>query len=139
MPKIPARIIFYYVLAVGVPLLVLAGVFEAGRNLKPPMHVGGNWNLETGPMCGASSFAVSQTGAMLSITLGGHVASGTIEGDTVRFSASQSPCVLMVAATLDRRMNPHVIAGEVRADQCETCQLASFRAVQQTGVAGRSR
>lgn len=139
MPKISIRIVIYYLIAVGLPLLSLAVVLEAGRSLRPPLHAGGNWTLETGSMCGASSFAVSQTGKMLSITLDGHAAAGTIEGDTVRFSASHSPCHLLVIARLDRRMNPHVIAGEVRAGECENCPPASFRAVRATGAAGRSR
>ena len=138
MPRISVRLVFFYLLAVGLPLLTLAEVFKVGRNLTAPAHTGGRWTVETAPVCGSSSFAVSQTGRMLSITLAGHAAAGTIEGDTVRMSASEPPCSFMVVATLDRRMKPAVIAGEVRSDTCETCPPVPFRAVRSVD-AGVSR
>jgi hypothetical protein len=137
MPNVSARLAVVYLMAVGIPIFVLAGVIRAGTHLQPPMSAGGHWVLETGPICGASSFTVSQSGRMLSITLDDHAAAGTVEGDTVRIRGAQPRCAVTVVARLDRSRHPHVIAGQLAAG-CETCPPVSFRAVRRTDE-GRSR
>ena len=129
MPRVTARLVVSYVGAVGLPLLLLAGVFHAGRDLRAPMHTAGAWTVESGPMCGASVFTVAQSGTMLHLTLAGHAVNGTLDGDTVRMEASQPDCRFTLVARLDRQVEPHVLAGQFDTRSCASCPAQPFRAV----------
>jgi hypothetical protein len=78
---------FGYILLVGVPLLILAGVLRAGAHLAAPPAISGDWVVEHAPgPCAAplgNVLHVQQTGADLVLTLAGPRATslnGTLAG-----------------------------------------------------------
>jgi hypothetical protein len=87
------RSVVIYLILVGLPVLGTSVVLEKGRDLKAPMSVGGEWNLQVWPdsSCPAIpvdtlSLAVQQSGPRLEIELGGQARlHGRIDAD--RFSA----------------------------------------------------
>jgi Kef-type K+ transport system membrane component KefB len=56
MARLSARLVLSYVLAVGLPLLVLAGVFRAGSDLTAPSAAGGISSTETATLALPNTF-----------------------------------------------------------------------------------
>ncbi|HEX8670613.1 MAG TPA: hypothetical protein VF710_01940 [Longimicrobium sp.] len=74
-----------YVMMVFIPIAGVLGVLHAGRDLRAPHAIGGEWRIGAGPLAG-SSFVVQQSGEHLSFVLpvkGGIQMRGRSRGDTL--------------------------------------------------------
>ncbi len=70
---------------VGAPIAGVLGVLHAGRDLRAPHAIGGEWRIGAGPLAG-STFVVQQSGEHLSLVLpvkGGIHLRGKSRGDTL--------------------------------------------------------
>ena len=95
------RIVVAYICLVGVPLLALVGILDAGRGLRAPIAVGGTWDIQADLQRLASAscaslavsqqpvLVISQSGRYLALTLDRMQGSGRVENTTV--SAIVSP------------------------------------------------
>jgi hypothetical protein len=74
-----------YVMMVFIPIAGVLGVLHAGRDLRAPHAIGGEWRIGAGPLAG-STFVVQQSGEHLSLVLpvsGGIPLRGRFRGDTL--------------------------------------------------------
>jgi len=74
------------------PIAGVLGVLHAGRGLRAPQAIGGEWRIGAGPLAG-STFVVQQSGEHLSLVLpvkGGIQLRGKSRGDTLELSHSGS-------------------------------------------------
>ncbi|HEY0155134.1 MAG TPA: hypothetical protein VGB92_24190 [Longimicrobium sp.] len=74
-----------YVMMVFLPIAGVLGVLHAGRDLRAPHAIGGEWRIGAGPLAGAT-FVVQQSGEHLSLVLpvrGGIQLRGKSRGDTL--------------------------------------------------------
>ena len=151
--------IVVYLLFVGIPILMVIGVLQLGSNLKPPISVGGVWNVEvpaqTANLCGITAFhsdqpalTISQSGSNLQLTFNDEAKTslpGVLEdtngtsGDrslatiTARVSNSQE---LTLRATVDRASTPNRLRAELSAAGCPSGAVVSFTATRQPRSGG---
>lgn len=108
-------------LTVGVPVLGLLGILEAGRGIAAPLSVGGEWTLQVDPAAADAcasppgsilrqlAFSVSQSGPDALVTLADGNAttlSAKVEGRTVTTSSFTAAIVGDTGArTLDGAIN----------------------------------
>ena len=152
--------IILYLLFVGIPVLMVIGVLQLGSSLKPPISVGGVWNVEvpaqTANLCGITAFhsdqpalTISQSGSNLQLTFNDEAKtslSGVLEdtnvtaGDrshatiTARVSNSQEPTLLR--ANVDRTSMPNRLRAELSAAGCPSGAVVSFNATRQPRSGG---
>ena len=112
------------------PIAGVLGVLHAGRDLRAPHAIGGEWRIGAGPLAG-STFVVQQSGEHLSLVLpvkGGIQLRGKSRGDTLELShggemiTSAGPCdpvqgtvmraVLDLSAAPGRMKGAATIGGE---------------------------
>ncbi len=78
--------LFTYIVLVGVPGAGLLGILHAGRGLKAPHAIGGEWRVEGGALAGAA-LRVQQSGEHVVLEVprrAGHVRlRGRLRGDTL--------------------------------------------------------
>ncbi len=145
-----------YILLVGLPLAGLAGVLKTGRSLKAPISIDGNWKIDSasphtaGQACekaisalSASSFAVSQSGKTLTLTLQNasktssdgsldgrslNVPLATTDSATAGCAAGQT---LVLSATVEAETQPTSMAGVMWVTDCPACATIQFHAVRQ--------
>jgi hypothetical protein len=121
------------VLLVGLPVLGLLGILDAGRSLRAPLSITGEWTVEldagarcaTGPASPRQpALSISQSGTQASITLNdGHAAmfDANVEGAALTAGPLRATIAGQPGArTLEGTMN---LAG---------CGPVAFRAVRQT-------
>ena len=125
-----------YLLMVGIPVLGLLGILEAGRSITAPLSIGGDWTVEfdTAPHCanGPSvlrqpAFSISQSGTGALITLNdGHATTleATIDGATLTAKTPSAAIAATVAGKLDQR----TMEGKVSLSGCAP---VAFHAVRQ--------
>src|SRR5205823_4667820 len=84
------RSLAIYVLLVAVPLVALAAILHAGKRLRAPAAVAGEWRVDVAglPLDSAAAAAfrtlsIAQSGPHLSITLAGREMRGSLSGDSV--------------------------------------------------------
>lgn len=150
------KLIGTYALLVGLPVLILLGVLEAGRELKAAASISGVWRVDSGFETGVdhacfsnatanqpSTLAIEQSGRFISVSIAPSrlpAASGTIQGNDLRVNAAgggregisdlcndQTPYRL--SATLERNSGQSMLKGLVAVDGCATCQPVAFTAV----------
>jgi hypothetical protein len=126
-----------YLLLVGVPVLGLLGILEAGRSIAAPLSIGGEWALESTPTADCANppgslqrqlaWSVSQSGNQALITLHdgyGTTLQATIDGAT--FTA-KSP-VASITATIAGKLDQRTLEGKVTLLGCAP---VAFHAVRQ--------
>ena len=154
MSRATRNFIIAYILLVGVPVIGLVGVVEAGRNLIAPLSVDGAWRIQADFDQLASSHClkslgsirdtdlmISQSGKNLIITLSDGskaTGSGIIEG--TRLTASVQPSesragtgrgndgLLALNATVDQKAAPGFFEGLLSVGG-PSCTPVQFRAV----------
>jgi hypothetical protein len=103
---------------VGLPVLALLGILEAGRNIRAPLSIAGDWTLEFDPAAGCANgpadlrqpaLNISQSGSEALITLNdGHATSleATVNGAVLKAgSLTASIAGKPAARTLAGAMN----------------------------------
>ena len=95
------------------PIAGVLGVLHAGRGLRAPHAIGGEWRL-AGELAG-TSFVVNQSGEYLSIDLstGGNVRlRGRLRGDTLELDGpGPESCPTSLRAVLDASTRPRRMTG----------------------------
>jgi hypothetical protein len=145
-----------YILLVGLPLLGLAGILKSGRDLKAPLAIDGTWKIDSlsahteGQSCekaisslAAQSFAVSQSGKTLTLTLNNAAktsAAGTLDGRSVTVplaaaDSSVSGCpagqTYALTASIVPDTAPRAMNGTFSANDCSSCARIEFHAVRE--------
>lgn len=126
-----------YLLLVGVPVLGLLGILEAGRSIAAPLSIGGEWALESTPTADCANppgslqrqlaWSISQSGTAALITLHdgyGTTLEATIDGSTL---TAKSPGGT-IAATITGKLGKRTMEGKI---SLVGCVPAAFRAVRQ--------
>jgi hypothetical protein len=121
-----------YLLLVGVPVLGLLGILEAGRGISAPLSIGGDWAIELDPAarCANSpaglrqpALSISQSGTQALITLNdGHATTldATVQGATLAAGS--------LTAAISGKPGERVLEGTMNFDGCAP---VTFRAVRQ--------
>lgn len=137
------KAVLHYLVLVGIPILGVLGLLRIGSDLKPPVSVGGEWQLEltastlTDAGC-ASLFAegiqpvltVSQSGLHLVLELN-TVEKTSFKGRltelTITTTTKKSETVAF-QATVDRQRDPNYLIGAISLPDCKTpFTLTAFR------------
>lgn len=123
-----------YLLLVGVPVLGLLGILEAGRGITAPLSITGDWMLEFDPAAHCATgpsglrqpvLNISQSGTGALITVNdGHATmlEAIINGATL---TGKSPAVA-IAASIAGKPGARTLEGKMNFDGCTT---VAFRAV----------
>ncbi len=97
------KVIFTYIITVGVLFLALLKILEKGKNLKAPPNVSGNWIIRTDSTLkngkcflqyfenNIPEFSIEQSGKFLELTLNDAANTkmeGKLEDDSIRFSGT---------------------------------------------------
>jgi hypothetical protein len=107
-----------YLLLVGVPVLGLLAILEAGRGIPAPLSIAGDWTLEFDP---AAQCATGPTGLRqpaLNISQSGTGALITVNGATLTAKS--------LTATISRKPGARTLEGKMNFDGCAP---VAFRAV----------
>ena len=140
-----------YVGFVGIPLLALIGILDAGHDLRAPFAIGGAWNVQgdwkplLSNLCGVwtessqdRTLEISQSGKYLSVTFDSLQGSGFIEARRVTagqlrpkkpVSCSQGEVSLNVTAQYESANGVDALIGTVAVNGCPRCAPVPFRAV----------
>ena len=118
---------------VGVPVLGLLGILEAGRGIRAPLSIGGEWTLTVDPVTGCANppgsilwqraFNISQSGTGAQITLS--------DGRSTTLEATVNGAILNskpLTATISGNPDARTLEGQMRFDGCAP---VAFRAVRQ--------
>ena len=126
---------------VGIPVLGLLGILEAGRSITAPLSIGGDWTVEfdPAPHCanGPSvlrqpAFSISQSGTGALITLNdGHATTleATIDGATLTAKTPSATIAATVVASIAGKLDQRTMEGKVSLSGCAP---VAFHAVRQT-------
>src|SRR5579871_1063586 len=113
-------------LMVGVPVLGLLGILEAGRGIAAPLSIGGEWAVEGDNLsrCAGipSGFTISQSGVAAQITL--HDARSTTFDAAVKGAELSAP---ILNAAISGKPGARSLTGTMSLAGCS----AAFRAVRQ--------
>lgn len=122
------------------PVAGVLGVLHAGRGLRAPHAIGGEWRIGAGPLAG-STFVVQQSGEHLSLVLpvkGGIQLRGKSRGDTLELShggrmiTAAEPCSPVqgttLRAVLDRTTARMKGAATVGGEHCPPIPFDASRA-----------
>jgi hypothetical protein len=123
-------------LLVGLPVLGLLGILEAGRGIAAPPAISGDWTVDFGASgaCGVGrwrqpALSISQSGTDAIITIN--------DGRTTAFEATVNGGMLTgarLSATISGKPGARVLEGKLNLDGCSP---VAFRAVRQ--VASKKR
>lgn len=116
------------------PIAGVLGVLHAGRGLRAPHAIGGEWRM-TGEPAG-TSFLVQQSGEYLSIDLSGVRLRGKLRGDTLELGApGPQSCPASLRAVLDASARPRRMTGAL-ASGCARRAIDATHAPQAAKGAG---
>ncbi|MGO4881674.1 MAG: hypothetical protein ACLP59_12730 [Bryobacteraceae bacterium] len=131
-----------YLLLVGVPVLGLLGILEAGRGIVAPIAISGEWTLQIDPAAACANdasallrqqgFSVSQSGPQALLTL--HDGRGTTFEATVdgpQFAAKLATAA--ISARISGKPGSRTLEGKIAVDGCAP---VNFRAVRQSAAKG---
>jgi hypothetical protein len=130
-----------YLLLVGVPLLGLLGILEAGRGIRAPLSIGGEWMFEfdraapcaTGPAgLRQPGLIISQSGIDALITLNDDrptILEGSVNGATLNAKSQTAT----IAASIAGEPGARTLEGRMSFDGCAP---VAFRAVRQSSKKG---
>jgi hypothetical protein len=132
--RVHTKGIMIYILFVGTPLLGLACVLYAGRNLKSPESVGGQWHFEApeihvaaakcdGTPVHPESMNIQQTGSRLKVGLGS-AAEPELDGYVKRgvaylHSLKDGAAVISLQGNVDPGPGHAAMAGTLRFASCQ--------------------
>lgn len=154
------RLVIFYVLLVGIPLLGVVGVLGAGGSLTAPISVAGSWDIQIDPSIAQAQSCVarlgfthptildiSQSGRYLTLTVNSQPKvglQGTLQGKTVaanltspREASCSGAAGLSLAAEIDDKAVPRTMSGVLSFDGCPSCESANFQAVRQELPTGK--
>jgi hypothetical protein len=144
--------VLLYIAFVGLPLLALVGILQAGRGMVAPVSIGGRWKVDSGGKlasaikCSPTQEAdpvvlrIGQSGQHLRMELRdgeNTMFRGKLEGTTMTAEAPAGiaqPPAIQVHADLDRGAQPAVLVGTVDVSKCPG--QIPFRAVRQETTTG---
>jgi hypothetical protein len=121
-----------YLLLVGMPVLGLLGILEAGRGIPAPPSISGDWALEFDPAAPCANgpaslrqpaLSISQSGTEALITMNdGHATTleATIDGTTLTAK--------WLTASIAGKLGARTLEGKMHFDGCAP---VAFRAVRQ--------
>jgi hypothetical protein len=125
-----------YLLLVGVPVMGLLGILEAGRSIPAPLAIGGEWTLEFDPAAHCANgpaalrqpaWNITQSGTEALITLNdGHAT--TLEATVDGASLSAKSPAAGIAASIAGKPGARTLTGQMNFDGCAP---VAFRAVRQ--------
>jgi len=140
-----------YVAFVGIPILALIGILDAGHDLRAPVAVSGAWDLQAdwGPLTSAPCavwaassgqrvLEVSQSGKYLALSIDPVRGSGTIESGRVTAAAlrpvkpvscESGEASVYFQAGFESSDAPDVMSGTLGVNGCASCSGIPFRAV----------
>ncbi|HUJ22197.1 MAG TPA: hypothetical protein VLX58_11775 [Bryobacteraceae bacterium] len=144
----PKNRVLAYMLLVGLPVLGLFSILEAGRGLAPPPAISGDWDVQVDASDQAADncltnvqrpfLNITQSGSnvtmgfnrtpktVINASLGGNRLTGTA---TTPFAGSCGDgAVLRVDATVTGKPGKHAIDGRLFFDGCTSCAPVSFHA-----------
>jgi len=120
-----------YVLMVGGPVAGVLGVLHAGRDLRAPRAIGGEWRIAAGELAG-TSFVVEQSGEYLSIDVpveGGVRLRGKLRGDTLELDGpGAGSCPTSLRAVMDPSAKPRRMTGALTDKGCATRAIGATHA-----------
>src|ERR1700676_691970 len=152
-----------YVFLVILPLVGLAGVLKAGRDVSGPVLIDGLWTLRVDsaqidslPCAKALAaspdkrMAIAQSGRSFGVSFPSGPSfsgSGPLDGTTLRAALTSPPespdsCMgggqMALVASIDRNVEPNLLTGSLSALNCQSCASMAFRAERQapTGSKG---
>jgi len=148
---------------VGVPVLAVSGVLRVGERLRPPIFVGGTWNIEQAAptdadsLCGDSLInpnrtilTISQSGSHLTLmlndenrtTFAGEIRDASIVATITRLTSDPSldaqgfsPASVEFHATVERSSESDRLLGALTSRDCPTSALTSFTATRLAATA----
>ena len=165
MPK--RKLMLAYICLVGAPLLALVGIVRAGQHLRPPISLGGEWNLDadfgswpSGPCrellasVNRPFFSVSQSGSELAVTLNNPqktVLAGKLRGTSLTIGAegphksrpTLAACgnteAVRLIARVTGQARQRALEGTLDLEGCSNCPPLAFRATRRAspGSGGR--
>jgi hypothetical protein len=124
-----------YVVLVGLPTAGVLGVLNAGRSLRAPYAVGGEWRITAGPLAD-SAFVVQQSGVHVAVVLGGSRLGGRLRGDTLEVRGAGTGAAgacgpeggTTLTATVDASARPRRLLGTLARGGAE-CAAVPIEAV----------
>jgi hypothetical protein len=119
-----------YFLMVGGPIAGVLGVLHAGRGLRAPHAIGGEWRITAGELAG-TSFVVEQSGEYLSIEVPVESVRlrGKLRGDTLELDGpGPQSCPTSLRAVLDASARPRRMSGALAGEGCATRALDATHA-----------
>ena len=148
-----ARTALLYLGLVGIPALGVAGILRAGRDITPPISVGGKWSIATDPVSAsnvpdlaqatdgsAPTLVIVQSGVRLAVNLGDSglaTSTARLDGDRLIAALAHGESARLA---LDGRVTkdgatPRLVGNARRLD-CDTCPAVPFTAERVTGPRG---
>jgi len=144
-----------YAFLVILPLVGLAGILKAGRNVTAPVSIDGLWTMRVDSTqidslpCGKAlatlpdkTLAITQSGRSFVVSFPNGpklTASGTLDGANLRAdligtaNSSDSSCVagrqMLLLASVDRKVG--LLAGTLSVPNCQSCASVGFHAERQ--------
>ncbi|HZT30400.1 MAG TPA: hypothetical protein VFA33_10980 [Bryobacteraceae bacterium] len=144
------NLILGYICLVGIPLLAMIAILDAGHGLRAAAVVGGTWDVQAdfqglasspcaAPLLAAKrpALRISQSGRYLALSLDrlqgpGRVDDGIVTAGALRtaggdFCGSQDHPVIL-RANLERSAGQAFLNGTITVDGCPSCAAVAFRA-----------
>jgi len=115
---------------VGVPVLGLLGILEAGRGLAAPVSIGGEWAIrfDRAPNCRVPAVLnISQSGREATVTLGdGRLLRATLDGATLSAAS--------LRAAISGKPASRGMAGSLDVDRCGSLAFHAVRRATKNGA-----
>lgn len=153
-PRHWRRTALLYLGLVGLPGLGVGLIIHAGRNLTPPISVGGRWTVSAAPAAAADipelttphgapgqhPLVIVQSGVRLDVSLGEAglaTTAGSLAGNRMQATlATGGEAKVALSATVTRDGVERQLAGELRRVDCESCPPVPFTAARTAGPRG---
>lgn len=145
------NVVLAYILLVGIPIVALIGIVDAGSDLRAPTAIGGKWELSTDfralalGSCSPSQagepivLSISQSGRYFTLSFGHLQGSGILDqaaflSDDLRPASDSSSCgagapTYYLRGRLERPDQDEEITGVAGIEGCAACRPISFRAI----------
>jgi hypothetical protein len=146
-----------YAFLVILPLVGLAGILKAGRNVTAPVSIDGLWTMRVDSAqidslpCGKAlatlpdkTLAIAQAGKNFVLTFPNGprlTASGTLDGSNLRAdlmgaaNSSDSSCAagqqMLLLASVNRKVDSNLLTGTLSVPNCQSCAPVGFHAQRQ--------
>ena len=138
-----------YICLVGIPMLGLIGILDAGHDLHAPLAIGGAWDMQAdyqslaagscgvlAPSSGQRVLMISQSGKQLSLALDHMLGFGTVETSEANgqlhlpeFACGSGEASVYLHAAIQHSAGQEVMTGFLGLSRCSSCAPVPFRAV----------